>query len=163
MPMARVYLETSFFSACVTTRTDVESSYWKHESLGWLKTQSSKHELFISGEVLAELSQPSYGRSREALAFVVGISVLDVTPEVLGLATVLIKEKVMPGRLEGDAVHVAVAAFHRMDYMLTWNVKHLANRNKRTHLVKVCLRAAVTPPEIVTPSNLWEPEDDDYE
>lgn len=158
--MARVYLETSFFSACVTTRADVESLFWKRESLGWLKTQSRRHELFISGEVLAELSQPSYSRSREALAFVVGIPVLDISPEVLGLARVLVDEKVMPGPLEGDAVHVAVATFHRMDYLLTWNVKHLANPNKRMHLTKVCLRVGFAPPEILTPSNVWEPDDD---
>lgn len=156
--MARVYLETSFFIACVTTRTDVESLFWKRESLGWLKTQRRKHELFISGEVLAELSQPSYSLSKNALAFVAGISVLELTAEVLGLARVLVDEKAMPGPLEGDAVHVAAAAFHRMDYLITWNVKHLANPNKRMHLSKVCLRVGIVPPEIVTPSNLWELE-----
>ncbi len=159
--MARVYLETSFFSACVTTRTDVESQFWKQESLGWLKTQSRKHQLYISAEVLAELSQPSYPRSQDALSFVVGAEVLDVTTEVLGLARTFISEKVMPGPLEGDAVHVAAAVFHRMEYLLTWNVKHLANPRKRTHLTKVCLRAGFVPPEIVTPTNLWEPEDGD--
>lgn len=159
--MARVYLETSFFSACVTTRTDVESLFWRRESLAWLKTQSRRHELFISGEVLAELSQPTYRRSQEALAFVAGIPVLDITPEVLGLAQVLVHEKVMPGPLEGDAVHVAAATFHRMDYLLTWNVKHLANPNKRMHLSRVCLRVGLAPPDIVTPSNVWEPEDED--
>lgn len=158
--MARVYLETSFFSACVTTRTDLESLFWKRESLGWLKTQSSRHELFVSGEVLAELSQASYPQSKEALAFVVGIPVLDVTAEVLGLARLLIGEKVVPGPLEGDAVHLASATFHRMDYLLTWNVKHLANPNKRTHLSTICLRVGLAPPQVVTPSNLWELEDD---
>ncbi len=135
--------------------------FWKRESLGWLKTQARKHELHVSTKVLAELSHSTYVQRIDALAFVVGIPVLDVTPEVLGLANVLITEKVMPGPLEGDAVHVAVAAFHRMEYLLTWNVKHLANPNKRTHLARVRLRIGVAPPNIVTPSNLWEPDDDD--
>jgi hypothetical protein len=159
--MARVYLETSFFSACVTDRTDIESLYWKQESLGWLQTQSRKHSLFVSGEVLAELGHPSYLLRRDALAFLAGIPVLEVTSEVLGLAHVLIREKVMPGPLEGDAVHVAVATYHRMDYLLTWNVKHLANPNKRMHLSKICLRVGLAPPEIVTPTNVWEQEDDE--
>ena len=158
--MALVYLETSFFSACVTQRQDVESLFWRQESLGWLKTQGHLHDLRISPEVLAELSQPSYAQRKDALEFVAGIRVLDVTPEVLGLARVLVNEKVMPGPLEGDAVHVATAIFHRMDYLLTWNVKHLANPNKRTHLLTVCMRAGFVSPAIVTPTNLWVPEDE---
>jgi hypothetical protein len=107
----KVYLETSFFSACVTTRTDADSQSWKGRSLSWLKTQAERHELFISDEVLGELAAPAYPNSRQALRFTVGIPVLEVTDEVLGLAQVLIDEKVMPGPLEGDAVHVAVAAY----------------------------------------------------
>lgn len=158
--MARVYLETSFFSACASTRTDVASMFWKRESLAWLKSQAPHHDLFTSTETLAELSRPSYPQRREALWFTIGIEILDVTPEVIGLARVMINSKVMPGPLEGDAVHVAAATWHRMDYVLSWNVKHLANPNKRTHLYAVCMRFGLVPPIIVTPSNLWEPDDD---
>jgi len=84
---------------------------------------------------------------------------LDVSTEVIGLARTLIAEKVMPGPLEGDAVHVAVAVAHRMEYLLTWNVKRLANPRKRSHLTAICLRAGFVPPQIVTPTNLWEPDD----
>lgn len=149
-----------FFSACATTRTDVESLFWRRESLGWLKTQSHRHELFISAEVVAELSQPSYPRSQEALAFIAGIPLLEITAEVLGLARLFVDEKAMPGPLEGDAVHVAAATYHRLDYLLTWNVKHLANPNKRMPLSKLCMRVGLAPPEIVTPSNLWEAENE---
>jgi hypothetical protein len=158
--MARVYLETSFFSACVTTRSDVQSAFWRRESLAWMKTQSHRHELFISVEVVAELSQPAYPRRREALAFVAGLPLVEISAEVLGLARLLVAEKAMPGPLEGDAVHVAAATYHRMDYLLTWNVKHLANPNKRVHLSRICMRVGLAPPEIVTPSNLWEVENE---
>lgn len=158
--MARVYLETSFFSACVTTRTDVNSAFWKQTSLSWLKIQASEHELFISDVVLGELSRPSYRQRREALEFTVGIPVLEVGEDVLGLGRVLILEKVMPKPLEGDSLHVAVSVYHSMDYLLTWNVKHLANPNKRTHLATVCYRLGKVPPEIVTPNMLWEPTDE---
>lgn len=52
-------------------------------------------------------------------------------------------------------MHVAVATAHRMDVMLSWNVKHLANRNKVVHLREVCRRIGVIPPEIVTPDAYW--------
>ena len=157
--MARVYLETSFFSACVTTRTDVESAFWRRCSLEWLKTQRRRHEVFISSEVIAELSIETFVRSQEALEFTVGIGSVPITAEVLGLARVLVDEKVMPGpSLAGDAVHVAAATFHGIEYLLSWNVKHLANENKKTHLANVCLKVGRVPPAIVTPELLWEAE-----
>jgi hypothetical protein len=65
----------------------------------------------------------------------------------------------MPGPVEeGDALHVAVAVVHQMDFVLTWNVRHLANPNKRTHLRTVCARCGYTIPELVTPEDLWEIE-----
>jgi hypothetical protein len=56
--------------------------------------------------------------------------------------------------VEGDALHFAAALVHRIDYLMTWNQRHLANPNKRTHLLVVCARLGYLPPEIVTPDLL---------
>jgi hypothetical protein len=154
--MARVYLETSFFSACATTRTDVDSQSWKGRSLSWLKTQAPRHEVFISAEVIAELSAPNYPSRAEALAFTVGIELLPIEEEVLALGQMLVDQRVMPGPLKGDAMHVAVAAYHGADYLLSWNVKHLANPRKRIHLARILMIAGKAIPAIVTPDVLWE-------
>ena len=58
--VARVYLESSFFSACVSTRTDPKTAGWRVSSKEWWDTQASRHELFISAEVVRELAAPSY-------------------------------------------------------------------------------------------------------
>ena len=58
--MARVYLETSFVSACVTDRDDTASAYRRQVSTGWWEVQRAKHELFVAEEVLAELSHPEF-------------------------------------------------------------------------------------------------------
>ncbi len=158
--MARVYLETSFFSACATTRTDVDSQSWRGRSLSWLKTQAPKHELFISAEVVAELSAPSYPNRDAALGFTVGIELLPIHEEVLALGQMLVDQRVMPGPLKGDAIHVAVAAYHAVEYLLSWNVKHLANPRKRVHLAQILMTAGKAVPAIVTPDVLWE--DDSY-
>ncbi len=60
--MARVYLETSFVSACVTKRDDAASVYRRQISADWWKDQRAKHELFVSEEVVAELSHPDFRR-----------------------------------------------------------------------------------------------------
>jgi len=68
----------------------------------------------------------------------------------------LIDQHVMPGPLKGDALHVALAAYHGMEYLLSWNVKHLANPNKRMHLARILMNAGKAVPAIVTPDVLWE-------
>lgn len=62
----------------------------------------------------------------------------------------------MPGPVAGDAVHVAIATVNSLDYLLSWNVRHLANPNKVEHLRQVCHQFGLTPPIILTPEMIWE-------
>ncbi len=158
--MATVYLETSYVSACVTDRTDAGSLYRREASLDWWNTQAPRHSLYVSAEVLAELSVPSYTKSQEALAFIRRVPLLEISEEVRGLAQILVNEKVMPEPVAGDAVHVAVTCVANVEYLLTWNVRHLANPNKVVHLQAICLRLGLVPPRILTPDMLWEDADD---
>ena len=154
--MARVYLETSFVSACVTKRDDTSSRYRKRSSVEWWQQQASRHELFISPEVLRELADPRHHSAAEAASFVEHVPILPLDPPVVGFAEALVRHKVMPGPAVGDALHVAVCCVWAAEYLLTWNVRQLANHNKITHLRAVCLRAGLVPPTIVTPDLLWE-------
>lgn len=76
--MARVYLDTSFISACVTTRTDAASIYRRETSTEWMRTQSPIHELYISAEVINELDDPAYPQREVALALVSAIPLLSI-------------------------------------------------------------------------------------
>jgi hypothetical protein len=156
--MARVYLETSFISACVSTRTDAASVYRRDSSLDWMKQQSSLHELSVSAEVVKELDNPEYPQRAAALALAQALPLLAINDEVLGLAEILIRERVMPGPTAGDALHVAVATVHGIEFLLSWNVRHMANPNKLVHLQAVCVRTGHIPPRIVTPDLLWNRE-----
>lgn len=154
--MARVYVETSFFSACVSSRTDLRSLSVQRESRGWWVLQRRLHELIISSEVVRELSDESFENRHEALALTLDCGRVDITAEARGFAKILVSEKAMPGPVQtGDAVHVAAAIVHRCEYLLTWNVRHLANPNKRMHLARVCMKFGLIPCEIVTPDSLW--------
>lgn len=142
--MSRVYLETSYVSACVTDRTDTDSLYRLKHSREWWDKQRQLHDLFVSPEVVAELSVESYRCKDQALAWISGVLLLEIDDDVLGLARVLMNEKAMPAG-SGDAVHVAVAAVHGIQYMVSWNVKHLANVNKRERLCPVWLHRTRDP------------------
>ena len=117
--------------------------------------------MFVSAEVIAELSDARFPSSREAVEWVTDVPLLTLSREVIGSATLLVRERVVPTPVGGDAVHVAVACVHACDYLLSWNVRHLANRNKVAHLGTICRRAGLTPPQIVTPDLLWETSDED--
>jgi len=126
------------------------------ESRRWWKLERRAHESFISAEVLRELADPAYPHRDPALAMTVTLNVLAINAEVIGLAHILVRERVMPGpEGSGDAMHVAHATVYSMEYLLTWNVKHLANLNKLKHLQGVCRRVGYVPPAIVTPDLLW--------
>jgi hypothetical protein len=152
--MASVYLETSFFSECCTIRTSEIARGRRATSLNWWQTYASEFDLYISEEVVRELSSPDFPEvvREPALAMLNGLTLLPYTSEMSVFAEMLVAERVMPGPAnEGDALHLATAIVHEVDYLLTWNQRHLANPNKRTHLTIVVARARLRLPEIVTP------------
>ena len=153
--MATVYLETSFFSTYVSVRTNPKIVGWRESSREWWRNEAPKHRLFVSAEVVAEMSDPRFPQREEALELLRGLALLDVSSEAAAFAELLVQEKLMPAPANaGDAIHLAAATVHRLEYVLTWNVKHLANPNKRTHFAIVCMRAGFVPPLIVTPDAL---------
>jgi hypothetical protein len=156
-----VYLETSFISECVSDREDPVSTYRRGVSLEWWASQRTRFSCFTSVETIEELSDPEYPHRGEALDLIERVPLLPITDESLGLARLLIREKVMPGPVKGDAVHLAVAAVHSMAYVLSWNVRHLANPSKVAHLGAICLRVGILPPLIVTPDLLWEEDNEE--
>src|ERR1051325_2186308 len=149
--MATVYLDTSFVSACVSTRVDAKSVYRRETSLEWMGVQATRHQIYVSAEVLAELNSPSFPSRDAALGVVASIPVLEVTGDARRIAAAFIAEKVMPGPIGGDSLHVAVCCFNGVEYLLSWNVRHLANPNKAAHLQTICARLGLSAPRIVTP------------
>ncbi len=154
--MARVYLETSFFSACVTTRSSSRAQYEREMALTWLNAEQSGNTLFLSDSVVAELSAPNYRERDEALELASQFLIEPITPAMETFAIILAERFVMPQDLQGDALHVAAAVILKADLILTWNVKHLANQNKQPHLRAVCIENGFVPPRIARPDILLQ-------
>jgi len=118
--------------------------------------------LFISAEVVRELSSPDFPEEvrQPALDMLPGLGAVALDDAVIGFSEILVREKVMPRpALKGDALHLAAATIHRLDYLVTWNQQHLANPNKRTHFAVVCYRMNLPAPQIVTPDLLMTEAD----
>lgn len=123
----------------------------------WWRALAPKHTLLISDEVVAELADSEFPGRDAALEMLRGLQLLELTPDVRDVAELFVREKLMPApAVSGDAIHAAVATVHRVDFLVTWNARHLANNNKRIHFATVCFRLGLVPPQIVTPDLLQE-------
>ena len=85
-----------------------------------------------------------------------GIPVLAMNRSVTTLARTLVRTGTLPTKARLDALHVATAAMNGMNYLLTWNLRHLANATIRGKIEDVCRKAGIRPPIICTPEELME-------
>jgi hypothetical protein len=89
------------------------------------------------------------------------LPLLPITDEVVEIARLYVRHRLMPEAVGGDALHLAVASLHEMDYLLTWNVRHLANPNKIEHMTVINRRLGLLSPVILSPEELWMEELDE--
>jgi predicted nucleic acid-binding protein len=79
---------------------------------------------------------------------------LELNEDVASLARDLIKEKALPKKAVEDALHIAIAITHGVDYLLTWNCKHIANAEKQHTITAKCHKKDFKTPIICTPEEL---------
>ena len=123
----------------------------------WWETEREDFLLFISATVLKEVRRgdPAYAAKR--LAWLAGIPLLDDLPEASKLAKRLLRDEIIPAVAADDATHVALAAAHRMDFLLTWNCTHINNHNIRARIQRACAAVGLVCPDICTPAELMRP------
>ena len=83
-----------------------------------------------------------------------GISLLEISDEVAALANALLKKGVIPQKAATDAAHIAVAAVHNIDFLMTWNCKHIANASMALDIEAACKKMGWRCPKICTPEEL---------
>jgi hypothetical protein len=113
-------------------------------------------ELFISQFVLDEVSTGDPAAVHDRLAALDGISELGITGKIYELASRLLLETALPAKARVDSLHIATAAWHGMDYLLTWNCTHIANAATRPKIEGVIRSFGFLPPVICTPQELLE-------
>jgi predicted nucleic acid-binding protein len=153
--MKTVYIETSIPSY-LTARasTDVKSTTWQLVTKQWWLEESKKYKLFISELVIAEASRGNAEASERRLSSLDGLAELSIEPITGELASNIISEGGMPKSSEADAIHVALCAVHQIDYLLTWNCKHINNAITKPVIRGICKNYNFTCPEICTPLEL---------
>lgn len=153
----RVYLETTVISYLVARPSrDLRVAAHQQVTSEWWAQKRADFELFVSQLVIEEASAGDAGAASRRLKYLEGILLLDLTEPSVALAESLLLTGAVPREAEEDALHIAVAAVHGMDYLLTWNCKHIANATMRHRIETACSDSGYDSPVICTPEELLE-------
>ncbi|MCY3740977.1 MAG: type II toxin-antitoxin system VapC family toxin [Candidatus Poribacteria bacterium] len=153
----RVYIEPTVISHLVARPSnDPILASWQRASRQLSEDYADKFEFVISPIVRAEIQQGDLIVARQRLEVVSQLTVLEVLPEANVLAQKLIDAGAVPRNSELDAQHIAIATGHGVDYLVSWNHKHIVNENKREHINSVCQEAGSQPITLCTPIELME-------
>ena len=149
-----VYVETSIISY-LSARPSRDVVIAAHQQLTqrWWKGRRS-YRLFVSQIVRDEAAVGDPAARARRLRALRGLPALAVGDEATRLAGELIRRGALPKKATVDAFHIAIAAGHQIDYLLTWNCKHMANATMRGTIEAICRSAGLTPPIICTPEEL---------
>lgn len=151
-----MYLDTTIPSYYHERRSGVVTRAWHELTMQFWHTAGHGNDLYISDEVLRKLGDEKYPveKREKCLDLVKHVNCLRIVPEVSDLAMLYVKEGLMPSKDYGDAYHLAYATWYRVQYLLTWNCKHLANAHKYDHITVLNTRRRLLSPLIVTPAQL---------
>jgi predicted nucleic acid-binding protein len=145
-----LYLETSVVGAYLDNgdpfRRDLTIRWWEHEL--------SEYEAYSSILVQRELERVAEPHRTGYLNLLKPLDQLDLAEEVAILAEGYIERGIFHRKFIGDAIHVAIASFHKIDYLVTWNFGHIANVRKQARLRLFNTAAGFFSPVIVTPEFL---------
>ncbi|MBC7927315.1 MAG: type II toxin-antitoxin system VapC family toxin [Bryobacteraceae bacterium] len=156
MTQAIVYLETSFISylaARLSPNARVQQDQLTTHR--WWQEQRPRFDLVVSSAVYNECARGDSSMAARRLAYVAAASLLDPHPSISTLGdSLIVPAGPLPSKAAVDAEHVSYAAFYGCDYLLTWNVRHIANPELRRTVDTIIRSQGYEPAVICTPA-LW--------
>ncbi len=149
---AKIYLETTIASY-LTARPSRDLIVAAHQQITqeWWETRQQMFDIFISELVVREARAGDKVAARKRIEALDNIPLLGLNEEVLHLAHELVQGGPIPESAKEDALHIALATVHGMDYILTWNCRHIANAEMRTGVTSICISQGYETPVICTP------------
>ena len=151
-----VYIDTTIPSYYFEDRKDFR--LYTEITRKWWDIDKEFHDVYISVVSMSELEHGKYPHKKDIISLVKDIPFLEVTSEIENITEIYMANHLMPKEDFGDAFHVALASFYKIDYLLTWNCQHLANENKQVHIRVINTRLGLFIPRITTPMMLFREE-----
>ncbi|MBE5229834.1 MAG: type II toxin-antitoxin system VapC family toxin [Microcystis sp. M048S1] len=150
-----VYIETSILGYLTARPSrDIVVAANIEVTKEWWNTRRGDFQLYSSQAVVKETSQGDVVIASQRLEILANLSLLDLNQAVLDLAEQFLERSNLPAKADIDAVHIAAATVHGMDYLLTWNCKHIANAQIQGKLAEISLDFGYELPILCTPYEL---------
>lgn len=147
----RVYVESSTISYLTARPTEEPLRKAKQIFTRMWWERRGFYDLFISQAVVNEIGEGDPEAAEARLDVVRGIPLLSPIKEIQQLTDALLKSGVVPHKVEADALHIAYAAVHGMDFLITWNQKHIATDKKRKQIEAIIDEFGFRAPRLLTP------------
>lgn len=151
MSINKIYLETSIFSFYFDERTQPEIVARRNWTRDFWEVCRANYSMFTSAATLTELKRGSKPHKDAALKLAQSLPAFDSTDEIKDIVAAYLQHLVMPRDPFGDALHLALASFHKCDFLVTWNCAHLANASKVGHIRFVNAQLGLHTPALITP------------
>ena len=150
-----VYIETSIIGY-LSARSSNNLTLMAHReaTLNWWDNRRSQFTLYISQVVLDEVARGDREVATQRLEILRNFPLLEIDQSVQNLASQFLSKSNLPAKAADDALHIAAATVYGLDYLLTWNCKHIANAQIQKKLLQVSLDAGYELPTICTPYEL---------
>ncbi len=156
----KLYLETTIPSYLTARPSrDVIILARQQMTRDWWENRRIDYEIYVSQLVLDEAALGDAVYAKRRLEVTQNLPILDISPgSVRELAKRLTKSLHLPAKASSDAVHLAVATYYGMDYLLTWNCAHLANAHVTRRLTEFAIKGGRIVPTVCTPEELVNEE-----
>ena len=149
-----VYVETTVVGhIAARQQSDIIVAARQLSSRRWWDIRE-RFRLVVSQIVVDECSAGDSFAASERLQLIDGIQVLAVSADARQLADELMTKHGIPETEPRDALHIAISAVNGIQYLLTWNFRHIANAETRATIEQICRDCGYAPPSICSPDEL---------
>lgn len=151
----RLYMETTIPSYLVAAPSrDLVVAAHQLVTREWWENERQNFDIHVSQFVLDEAGAGDPNLAKQRIEIISRLPKLELNEDAKLLASALINAKVIPAKAVIDAAHVAIAAVHGMNFLMTWNCAHIANAIMSQSIQDVCNSNGFSCPIICTPEEL---------
>jgi predicted nucleic acid-binding protein len=153
--MEKVYIETTIPSYLTSKASDdLVAASRQMITKDWWENERSSYELYVSEVVRVECNKGDFNAAQRRISALRGIPNLELNDEIAFLAQLIFEKLSIPDKARDDALHIAIACFHDIDYLLSWNFKLIVNASMIRKFRKLIEQTDYTMPQICTPEEL---------